>query len=82
MNSDLFPGTKPKEIRAIAVRRKAGIACAHKLDGPEQISFALERAIGTIMTRVYKLRQQGLMPRPVRAIRHPRMRSAPGCFRD
>lgn len=31
--------------------------------GPEQISFALERTIHTVMTRAYRLRKQGLMPK-------------------
>ena len=30
--SDLFPGTKPREIRAVEARRKAALACARRLE--------------------------------------------------
>lgn len=32
MTTDLFPGTKPSEQRAISARRKAGLACSKKLE--------------------------------------------------
>lgn len=31
--------------------------------GPETLSLDLERTIGTIMTRAYELRKQGVMPK-------------------
>ncbi|WP_254657346.1 hypothetical protein [Vibrio cidicii] len=42
--------------------------------GPEQVSFALERTIHTVMTRVYQLRKKGLMSKPAKIKRHRRMR--------
>lgn len=41
--------------------------------GPEQVSFALERTIHTVMTRAYKLRKDGLMPK--KKSWHKRMRA-------
>ena len=35
--------------------------------GPEQVSFALERTIHTIMTRAYELRKSGRMDKPIKA---------------
>lgn len=43
--------------------------------GPEQVSFALERTIHTVMTRAYELRKRGIMPKPVKQKHHRRMRS-------
>lgn len=34
--------------------------------GPEQVSFALERTIHTIMTRAYQLRKSGRMDKPIK----------------
>lgn len=42
--------------------------------GPEQISFTLERTIHTVMTRAYKLRKNGLMPKPTKKSHHRRIR--------
>lgn len=42
--------------------------------GPEQVSFALERTIHTVMTRAYELRKKGLMPKPQKKAHHRRMR--------
>ncbi|PNI01202.1 hypothetical protein C1N32_20790 [Vibrio diazotrophicus] len=42
--------------------------------GAEQVSFALERTIHTIMTRVYELRKEGLMAKPTKRAHHRRMR--------
>ncbi len=44
--------------------------------GPEQVSFALERTIHTVMTRAYELRKQGLMPKPTKQVKHRRIRQA------
>ncbi|EMN7430379.1 hypothetical protein WB904_002908 [Vibrio parahaemolyticus] len=44
--------------------------------GPEQVSFALERTIHTVMTRAYELRKRGLMPKPAKPTKHRRMRQA------
>jgi hypothetical protein len=41
--------------------------------GPEQVSFALERTIHTVMTRAYELRKKGLMPKPSKQKYHRRM---------
>lgn len=43
--------------------------------GPEAVSLALERTIHTVMTRAYKLRKAGVMPKPSARIIHAR--SAP-----
>jgi hypothetical protein len=40
--------------------------------GPEATSLALERTIHTVMTRAYKLRKSGTMPKPSARIIHPR----------
>lgn len=32
--------------------------------GPEEVSFALERTIHTVMTRAYQLRKKGIMQKP------------------
>ncbi|MGY6509051.1 hypothetical protein ACXIUH_08785 [Vibrio parahaemolyticus] len=42
--------------------------------GPEQVSFALERTIHTVMTRAYELRKQGLMAKPGKQKYHRRMK--------
>lgn len=42
--------------------------------GPEQVSFALERTIHTVMTRAYELRKKGLMAKPVKKSHHQRMK--------
>ncbi len=44
--------------------------------GPEQVSFALERTIHTVMTRAYELRKQGLMTKPTKQKHHRRIRQA------
>lgn len=46
----------------------------YELMGPEEISFALERTIHTVMTRAYKLRQIGLMEKPKQKTYHKRTR--------
>lgn len=43
-------------------------------DGPELVSFALERTIHTIMTRVYELRCRGVMPTPEKLVFHRRLK--------
>lgn len=40
--------------------------------GPEEVSFALERTITTVMTRAYILRKKGIMPKPMRRTIHRR----------
>ena len=42
--------------------------------GPEQVSFELGRTIGTVMTRVYKLRKRGQMPKRTSKLRHHRVK--------
>ena len=42
--------------------------------GPEEISFALERTIHTVMTRAYQLRKIGAMPKPTSKKNHKRTR--------
>lgn len=40
-------------------------------DGPEEVSFALGRTIGTVMSYVYRLRRLGVMaPAPATGRRH------------
>lgn len=43
--------------------------------GPEQVSFALERTIHTVMTRAYELRKKKLMPKPKTNKKHRRARN-------
>ena len=40
--------------------------------GPEEVSFALERNIHTVMTRAYELRKKGMMPKATRKVVHRR----------
>jgi hypothetical protein len=41
--------------------------------GPEEMSFALERTICTINTKVVEFRKQGVMKRPSRLMKHERI---------
>ena len=50
----------------------------YELDGPEQVSLALERTIHTIMQRACELRRKGLMKKPTKGIWHKRSASATG----
>lgn len=43
--------------------------------GPEQISFALERTIQTVMQRACELRKKGMMEKSVKKIYHKRIKS-------
>jgi hypothetical protein len=47
----------------------------YESDGPEAISFALERTIHTVMTRAYELRKKGRMPRRTTKRKAKRMNS-------
>ncbi|MCG6387530.1 hypothetical protein [Vibrio fluvialis] len=44
--------------------------------GAEEVSFALERTIHTVMTRAYELRKKGLMSKPAKRKNHRRIRQA------
>lgn len=46
----------------------------YELIGPEQVSFATERTIHTVMTRAYELRKRGIMAKPIKQKHHRRMR--------
>lgn len=50
----------------------------YEKDGPESVSFELERTIHTVMAKAYQLRKDGIMPpaKPVgQRISHRRVRS-------
>lgn len=44
----------------------------YERDGPEAISFALERTIHTVMQRATELRKKGLMANPAKKVFHKR----------
>jgi len=46
----------------------------YEMEGPEQISLALERTIHTVMTRACKLRKSGQMAKPSKKQYHKRIR--------
>ncbi|WP_253197620.1 hypothetical protein [Clostridium algidicarnis] len=42
--------------------------------GPEEISYALDRTIATVMGKAAKFRKEGLMVKPARQMWHGRIR--------
>lgn len=64
------PELHPKHCMPWTTSEQIYLIENYELQGPEAVSFALER---TVMTRAYKLRKQGLMKKPSKRIVHRRM---------